>query len=106
MSKTCGRCGSKEIDTPAWHTGWPNYGMIELGAASQAFAHLCGENIAGQKEFDAWHKGHPAMVKNEAQEVVFQWGGGYKNISTAYRLCYDCQHELLALVGAFFKYGI
>lgn len=100
MEKKCGRCGSKEIDTPAWHTGWPNHGQIELGAASQSFAHLCGANIADENHFDAWKQKCGAVVKNEAQHVIFQWGP-----RQPYRLCYDCQHELFAIVGKFFGYG-
>jgi len=98
----CSRCGGKIDDS--WWNEWPNYGKIELGFAAQAFGALGGfEHIAGSRVPD---KPHKAMVQDDAQEVIFQWGAGYKYDSTdRYRLCYDCQKELLKTIGAFFRYG-
>jgi|AVFP01.1.fsa_nt_gi hypothetical protein len=102
----CSRCGGK-IDGDRWENGWPNYGYIHLGFAAQAFGALAGmEHIASREHFEAWSKRHKAMTKNDAQEVVFEWGAGYKyDSSDRYRLCYKCQKELLKTIGAFFGYG-
>jgi len=103
----CTRCGSNNIDTGRWEDGWPNYGRIEIGYAAQAFGALCGaEHCAEPEHFTAWHKGHPAMIENGAQSVIFEWGAGYKFDSRErYRLCRGCQKSLLAVIGKFFKYG-
>lgn len=96
----CGRCGSREIDGPRWENGWPNYGKIELGFAAQAFGALCGmRHCADREHFLVWREGHPAMTKNGAQHVCFEWKPG-----TKYRLCYNCQKALLGVVGEFFGF--
>lgn len=103
----CSRCGRDDTNSHSWEDGWPNYGRIELGFSSQAFAALCGaKGCAEEEHFAAWRKGHPAMVENQAQSVIFEWGNGYKFDSRdRYRLCRECQRSLLTVVGNFFGYG-
>ena len=100
----CGRCGEPANPNDGWENGWPLYGRIHLGFPAQAFGALCGmEFIAERHHFKWWHKGHPAMTTNGAQEVVFEWGNGNTYDSTGrYRLCYECQKELLKVIGKFF----
>lgn len=94
----CGRCSKCINPTDGWESGWPLYGTITLGFASQAFAYLCGgHNIATGAQFKWWDEGHPAMSKNGAQLVEFKWDS-----ESRWRLCYDCQKELLQTVGKFF----
>jgi hypothetical protein len=93
--EACSRCGSL---LHGWEDGWPNHGVIDLGASSQAFAALRGRpNVAEDSDFAWWRHGHPAMTVNEAQRVKFEWRDG-----AAYHLCFRCQRELLRIVGAFF----
>ena len=84
-----------------WEEGWPCTGVIDLQAASQAFAKLCGvtHGCADPEHFLVWREGHPAMTKNEAQHVRFEWSASGK-----YRLCYDCHNELISTVGKFFGF--
>lgn len=101
----CSRCNKVANPTDSWEYGWPLYGKLEIGFPGQAFAYLGGaEYIADKEHFAWWSKGHPAMVRNEAQEVVFEWGNGYKYDSEKrFRMCYYCQKELLYAIGKFFK---
>lgn len=100
----CSRC--KEVANPnnGWEHGWPLYGRIELGFPAQAFAFLGGaRSIADREHFSWWNEGHPAMTKNGAQDITFEWGNGYRFDSTGrYRLCYECQKKLLRVIGEFF----
>ena len=94
----CSRC-KKEADDGTWESGC-NYGRIQLGLSSQIFAALC----PGKP--DAWKIGHPAAVKNDAQEVIFDWGENYNKPEVSdYVLCRECQKELIGIVGRFFRYG-
>ena len=101
---TCSRCGQCANPNDGWEHEWPNNGRVEIGAASQVFAPLCGAaNCADRVHFEAWHRGHPAIVTFDAQAVVFEWGNGYKFDSTGrYRLCYECQRAFAAVIGVFF----
>ncbi len=95
MSGLCGRCG--DAIRQGWENDWPLHGTIDLGSPSQAFAKLRGRTgCADASDFEWWSKGHPAMEKNDAQRVTFKW-----DCKSSWRLCYDCQMELLALVGKF-----
>ena len=97
----CGRCGSGEIDGPRWENGWPNYGTIDLGYASQAFGALCGmKYCAAPEHFAVWEEGHPAMTDNGAQHVRFEWNTGKND----FRLCRSCQTDLFQVVGDFFGF--
>ncbi|MHB1702379.1 MAG: hypothetical protein ACYCSN_20050 [Acidobacteriaceae bacterium] len=100
----CSRCGGCANPNDGWEHVWPLYGHLEIGFPGQAFGHLGGcDHTADGVHFDWWAEGHPAMTKNEAQEVIFEWGNGFKFDSTGrYRLCYDCQKKLLHVVGEFF----
>lgn len=100
----CSRCNEIANPTDGWEHGWPLYGRIELGFPAQAFAFLGGaKHIADSEHFKWWHEGHPAMIENGAQDVTFEWGNGHQFDSTGrFRLCYDCQKELLKTIGAFF----
>lgn len=97
MSNTCDRC-LKPCGNH-WSDGWSCTGTIDVQAASQMFAKLCGAIIADTEHFAIWKEGHPAMTKNEAQHATFVWGP-----SANYRLCYDCHNELLSVVGKFFGF--
>ena len=102
----CSRCGNAANPNDGWEHEWPLYGRLHVGFPAQAFAALCGKRIAGEDQFRAWNKGHPSMVKNGAQDVVFEWGNGVEYDSTdRYRLCYECQRVLLGVIGEFFGYG-
>lgn len=95
----CGRCGNVANPTDHWAHGWPLYGKIKIGFPAQAFGALCGmEHIADDEHWLWWREGHPAMTTNDAQEVCFEW-----KHDNPYRLCYDCQKELLRVIGEFFK---
>lgn len=100
----CSRCGKVANPDDSWIHDWPLYGRIEVGFPSQAFAALGGaKHIADREHFIWWRRGHPALITNEAQEICFLWGNGYKYDSRGrYRLCYDCQRELLNMLGRFF----
>ena len=100
----CSRCGECANPSDGWEHSWPLYGRLDIGFPSQAFGHLGGcEHIADREHFEWWREGHPAMTTNEAQEVIFEWGNGYRFDSTGrYRLCYDCQKQLLRVIGEFF----
>jgi hypothetical protein len=95
LARQCGRCDSQIGEH--WSNGWPNYGTITLGYASQIFAVLRGHSWADEEDFQSWKKGHSAMTINDAQKVQFAWGP-----DTPYRLCRSCQAELIRLVGRFF----
>jgi len=95
----CGRCGCIANPTDGWEHGWPLRGKLDVEFPAQAFGALCGmEHIAKPEHFKFWHEGHPAMTENGAQHVTFEWDS-----KAAWRLCYDCQKELLRTIGAFFK---
>lgn len=99
VTKLCDRCGGPQDPTNGvrWEHGWPLYGTIRLGFPAQAFAFLRGrEHVAENVDFKWWGEGHPAMAKNEAQEVIFSWSSDGKAC-----LCYDCQKKLLQLIGEF-----
>lgn len=94
----CGRCGNVANPTDGWEHEWPLRGKIDIEFPAQAFGALCGmEHIADAHHFAWWYEGHPAMTKNEAQHVTFKWKHTDK-----WRLCYNCQKELLRVIGRFF----
>lgn len=96
---TCGRCGEVANPTDGWEHGWPLFGTIDIGFPAQAFGALCGmRHIAEDHHFKWWGQGHPAMTRNGAQRITFAW-----KHDAAWRLCYNCQKELLCLIGQFFK---
>ena len=97
----CSRCGRTANPNDGWEHEWPIYGRLDIGYHSQAFVELAGGDVdAG---FQMWEQGHPAMIQDDAQRVVFEWGNGYQYDSTGrYRMCCKCQRELLAVVGRFF----
>ena len=96
----CGRCGEVANPTDGWEHGWPLHGKIDIGFPSQAFGALCGmRHIAENHHFLWWGEGHPAMTKNAAQHVTFEWDSE----NPKFRMCYKCQKELLKVVGEFFK---
>ena len=100
----CNRC-EKDVDKGGWHNGWPNYGRIQLGFAAQASAVMMGIGTATSEAVKASAITHDAVVDSKGQEVTIEWGAGYIYDSKArYRLCYNCQKELLKTVGAFFKF--
>jgi hypothetical protein len=95
----CGRCGESANPNDGWEHGWPLQGKIDVGFPAQAFGALCGmQFIAEPKHFAWWKEGHPAMTKNDAQHIIFEW-----KHTDEWRLCYDCQKELLRTIGKFFK---
>jgi hypothetical protein len=95
----CGRCGEVANPTDGWEHGWPLYGEIKIGFPAQAFGALCGmKHIAEPEHFSWWNEGHPAMIDNSAQSVAFEW-----DCDKEWRLCYECQKELLRVIGNFFK---
>lgn len=92
----CSRCREVANPTDGWEHNWPNFGKIDLGVDSCSFVAL------GYR--DTWNlEDHLAMTRFGAQHVTFEWGQGWEYDSQGrYRLCRDCQHKLLALVGDFF----
>ena len=99
----CSRCDKVANPTDGWEHGFPLYGRIEVGFPAQIFAFLGGADIiAFAEHFKWWSEGHPAIKKNGAQEVIFEWGNGYKYDSPNYRLCRDCQKKLIQMLGEFF----
>lgn len=94
----CGRCGDVVNPDDGWEHRWPLHGTIDIGFPAQVFGALCGmSHVAEAHHFLWWGEGHPAMTKNAAQRVVFEWSQ-----ETQWRLCYDCQKELLCVIGEFF----
>ena len=94
----CGRCG-QGIGGERWEYGWPNYGRIEIGFAAQI-----GYAMGGSTPFSGCVR---FAVNDEAQSAVFQWSNGYRpgglvEHESEHHLCFDCQRELLKLLGAFF----
>lgn len=99
--KQCGRC-QRVIPTDGWEHRWPLYGKIVLGCPAQSFAFLAGARGTADKEhFAVWKEGHPAITRFEAQHVEFVWGNG-DEFESEFRLCYQCQHAALRVIGAFF----
>lgn len=100
----CGRCNKVANPTDGWEHGWPLYGHLEVGFPAQAFGALCGMgHVAAPEHFQWWAEGHPALIENGAQEIIFEWGTGYHFDSKGrFRLCYICQKELLKMLGQFF----
>ena len=95
----CGRCGEVANPTDGREHGWPLRGKLDILFPAQAFGALCGmEHIAERHHFRWSREGHPAMTRSEAQHVTFEWGA-----TSDWRLCYDCQKELLHTIGRFFK---
>ena len=100
----CSRC-RRPIAFANWEEGWPVYGHLDLGYAGQAFATLtCADNVALDEDFAVHAEGHPALIRNEAQHITFQWGNGGDYDSPGFRLCSDCQETLLNLIGWFFGF--
>lgn len=98
----CGRCGKCANPNDGWEHGWPLEGEISMGFSSCAFARLARRSARTVKdERSAWSRGHPAFVENEAQHVRIRW-----THESAWRLCHDCQGELLEILGEFFGYGL
>ena len=95
--KLCFHCG-EEIGE-SWEEGWCNYGNITIGISCCSLEYLWED-----RELDIGFE-HPAMIESGYQEINLQWGSGYKFDSKerGYRLCWDCQRELMGLVGGFFR---
>jgi hypothetical protein len=99
----CSHCGNPANPTTRWESGWPLYGRIELGFPSRIFSPLVQRVFPDCNTMEKLVEGHKAAVNFEAQEVVFEWGNGYKfDSSDRYRLCYKCQRELIEIIGSFF----
>lgn len=102
----CGRCGNVANPTDGWEHAWPLRGTLEIGFPSQIFVPLFGQ-YDGSGEF--WQQSHPVIKKFDAQNVIIQWeGDNTYNDKTGvanYRLCYECQKQLLQVIGQFFKFN-
>lgn len=102
--ETCDRCGN-DTELEKRNIGYTGTnGEIRLEAAAQAFGYLQGAKyIASKKHFENWNvqNSNSPITKNRAQEVEFKWGTNNKD----YNLCWQCQKELLRVIGAFFGYG-
>lgn len=97
--KYCDRCGNILNRTDRWEYDWPNYGTITLGYNSCIDTHLVGGYRASRDR--TWLKeGHPALTEFGFQRVTFRWGKMGEN--EKYRLCLDCQTELIQMIGRFF----
>lgn len=100
--ESCVRCNNviDPSNGKRWEFGWPLYGSIQLGFAAQIFAKLAdARGCADNEHFKWWKEGHAALIKNEAQEVIFDWG---QNSKSKCLLCYECQSKLINMVGEFF----
>ena len=92
----CNRCGDCANPTDGWEHAWPLYGHMVIGFAAQAGLFFSHHRLVFPE--------HPALKSNGAQELILEWGNGYKYDSTGkYRLCYNCQKELIATLGKFFR---
>ena len=96
---TCGRCGKVANPSDSWVHGWPLLGRIEIGIHSVAGAFL----TQGRCPIPT----HDALTYYGAQFVRFEWGLGTKRDGHEYRnpdfrMCANCQEELLAVLGRFF----
>ena len=93
----CSRCKQVANPTDGWEHDWPLYGNMSIGFPAQIFAALCGTPIADEEHFELWREKHPAFIEHYAQSVKIEWGS-----DKPYRLCYDCQQQLLGIIGEFF----
>jgi hypothetical protein len=92
----CSRCKNVANPNDGWEHGWPLFGRLDVGIHSCA-AHKLGD--------PTWTP-HPAIRDYGAQRVIFEWGNGYEYDSRGrYRLCAECQADLLGVLGAFFGVG-
>jgi hypothetical protein len=84
----CDRCGGKRT------TGWCGAlasGTIKVNDDCCLPDHLLGGMMVGDTSF----MDKPPVVKWRYQEMELRWGDNYK-------ICLDCHHKLLALIGGFF----
>lgn len=110
----CSRCGGIANPTDGWQCGWPNYGHIRLGYASciqwelfrQVFSKSPLEADFNEQELVRAVIGekHPAVKRFGFQGIEIEWSvAGYpQELDAKYRLCRNCQKELLAILGKFF----
>jgi len=100
----CSRC-EKKITT-YWEDNWPNYGHIHLGISGQS-ERVLTKHAKTKYPYQDHTKGCKAFTKSDPQELIIEWGSGYKYESRErYRLCCNCQVELVEILGDFFKYGV
>lgn len=103
----CSRCGEVCNPSDSWKYDWPNYGTITLGASSVINWALL-RRVGMKQKFDYTNHNaefnrsiineqHPAVEKFGFQEVKIKWSSDSK-----YRLCWDCQQELIETIGEFF----
>ena len=111
----CSRCNVVANPNDSWEHDWPNYGTINLGASSVIHWSLHrrvtpkgphDEEFQKHKIVKAVTEGkHPAVQTFGYQDISIQWAGYDRypiGMNTRYRLCYECQHELLEIIGEFF----
>jgi len=109
----CSRCGQVANPTDSWVHDWPNYGYIKVGFESCIDWELF-RKVLTKSPLDIdfrdhelvkaviWET-HPAVKHFGFQGIEIEWSGDYpKGLSRKYRLCRECQKELLAILGQFF----
>ena len=110
----CSRCGNVANPDDGWENDWPNYGQILLGFNSVIHWPLL-EKAVGPSFNPGYHENpivksvisgkHPAVKLFGAyQSIIIEWSAGDypASISKKYRLCRDCQRDLLTIIGEFF----
>ena len=110
----CSRCEEVANPTDSWIDDWPNYGSIRLGYESCIDWELFRKVLTKSPlDFDfrdqeliksVINETHPAVKHFGFQEIGIEWAGYSfpKGFSEKYRLCRECQKELLAILGQFF----
>jgi len=111
----CSRCGKVANPTDSWVHGWPNYGEIKLGYESCIDWKLF-KKVSDMSPLDTNFRdqelvrsvinlNHPAVKNFDFQQIEIEWSAYVdypRRLSGKYRLCRDCQAELLVLLGQFF----
>lgn len=99
----CSRCGKVCNLSDSWEHDWPMHGDITLGMSSvihwTLMEHIEPTDVHeyGDRTKAVINGTHPAVEKFGYQEVKIRWGH-----NQPYRLCWDCQHRLIELIGLFF----
>ncbi len=80
--------------------------LEEAGEKPISSTRLTDEEFQKHKIVKAVTEGkHPAVQTFGYQDISIQWAGYDRypiGMNTRYRLCYECQHELLEIIGEFF----
>lgn len=110
----CSRCGEVANPTDSWLDDWPNYGYIKLAYGScidwELFRQVSSkspleEDFREQELIRAViDELHPAVKHFGFQGIELEWSAADypRELKKKYRLCRNCQRQLLAILGKFF----